>query len=123
MKGGSILVLLIAAVVTSCSSGVVNGTVYEPSGHPVSGVTVQLVSTYKRYRCETEYDGSYSIRVDPGAYTLSAALRGWHMSQQPRTLRVYAGEFFVKRDIIMVPPAKSPTPTILPIPKIPKYCL
>jgi hypothetical protein len=115
-------VALAVAVLPTCNSGIVNGTVYEQNGYPLTGVIVHLDSASEHYRCESEYDGSYSIRVSPGTYRLSASLKGWRMVGEPRTLTVQAGYFLIKKDIIMVPPQKELFYSDSPIRRIAPYC-
>jgi len=88
----------------------------------MTGVSVHLESASRNYVCETEYDGSFAIRVAPGTYRLYASLHGWHMQGKPRVLIVAAGAFLIRKDITMIPPKRTLAYSNSPITNVANYC-
>ena len=71
------------------SKGAVRGSVMDPSGAIVPGVTLRLENEATEIEMETltNESGFYSfVAVQPGTYALEAELSGFRMAQLPRLL-------------------------------------
>lgn len=80
--------LIIIAFLTISTSiyaqtGTINGTITE-NGEPLIGATVLIVGTSSG--ATTDFDGKYSMSVDPGTYTIEASYIGYSSQTQSVTV-------------------------------------
>jgi hypothetical protein len=69
--------LLVSLSAPAWAAGTVSGTVTVPEGRSLEGALVTATgTTYKVFRTEVSEDGTYSLEVDPGTYTVAVAARG-----------------------------------------------
>ena len=70
----ALIILGYPSVSFSQSSGRITGTVTFADGKPAAGVTVLITNqtTTELYARRTDDDGKYSIRLEPGAYRITA---------------------------------------------------
>jgi len=88
----SILVLLLLAVCTGATAQVVNGFVQDQNNVPVPFVSVYVKHT--AMQTETDADGRYSLRLDPGDYEIVFDLTGF----EQKTMQIFITQS--KKDVI-----------------------
>lgn len=67
-----------STIVAQVSGTKIHGTITDPDGYPIPGATVMLTPTKGAARKATSSgDGSYSLSVTPGSYTLVVSMKGF----------------------------------------------
>jgi len=82
-----LVALMTFSSVLFAQKGTITGTISE-EGEPLIGASILIVGTSTG--TVTDFDGNYTIAVDPGTYTLEVSYTGYTPSQQ--TVTVVSGQ-------------------------------